>query len=147
MANPLASLSLLRSHPELGGLAVVMTLYYLAHQVLPSIFVLFAVYRFNWNEKMVGWSLAAVGIAVSKSWVRWGWFRPIVKKIGERSSVLLGLTFGVMSFLGFAAGVSGLDGVRGDSLSRLVGDCRAVGAVDYVAARRSHIARKTARRD
>ncbi len=105
MANPLASLTLLRSHPELAGLAVVMTLYYLAHQVLPSIFVLFAVYRFNWNEKMVGWSLAAVGIAVSI--VSGGLVGPIVKRVGERSSVLLGLTFGVMSFLGFALAYRG----------------------------------------
>ena len=38
MANPLGALTLLRSHPELGGLAIVTTLYYLAHQVLPSHF-------------------------------------------------------------------------------------------------------------
>src|SRR5215469_3233561 len=31
MANPLGSLKLFRSHPELSGLAVVITLYYLAH--------------------------------------------------------------------------------------------------------------------
>src|SRR3979490_1970216 len=37
MANPLGSLSLLRSHPELAGLSVVMVLYYLAHQSLPSV--------------------------------------------------------------------------------------------------------------
>ncbi|HYK39464.1 MAG TPA: MFS transporter, partial [Candidatus Eremiobacteraceae bacterium] len=36
MANPLGSLRLFRSHPELAGLAVVVTLYYLAHQSLMS---------------------------------------------------------------------------------------------------------------
>jgi MFS transporter, DHA1 family, tetracycline resistance protein len=105
MANPLASLSLLRSHPELAGLAVVMTLYYLAHQVLPSVFVLFAVYRFRWNENMIGWSLAAIGVVVSI--VSGGLVGPIAKKIGERRSVLLGLTFGVLSFLGFALAYRG----------------------------------------
>ena len=105
VANPLASLSLLRSHPELSGLAVVMTLYYTAHQVLPSVFVLFAVYRYKWNENMIGWSLAAVGLVVSI--VSGGLVGPIVKKIGERRSVLLGLVFGVITFLGFGLAYRG----------------------------------------
>ena len=105
MANPLASLTLLRSHPELAGLAVVMTLYYLAHQVLPSVFVLYAVYQFRWSENMIGLSLAAIGLAVSI--VSGGLVGPLVKRIGERSSVLLGLIFGVLSFLGFALAYKG----------------------------------------
>jgi MFS transporter, DHA1 family, tetracycline resistance protein len=40
MANPLGSLTLLRSHPELAGLSVVITLFYLAQQSLPSIWAL-----------------------------------------------------------------------------------------------------------
>jgi MFS transporter, DHA1 family, tetracycline resistance protein len=99
MANPVGSLSLLRAHPELAGLAVVMTIYYLAHQVLPSVWVLYAVYRFNWSENMIGLSLTAVGVAVSV--VSGGLVGPIVKRIGERRSVLLGLTFGVLAFAGF----------------------------------------------
>ncbi len=65
MANPLGSLTLLRSHPELGGLAIVTLLYYLAHQVLPTIFVLYADYRYGWSERTIGLSLAAVGLSVS----------------------------------------------------------------------------------
>src|SRR5262249_55074353 len=41
MANPLGSLTLLRSHPELAGLSVVVVLYYLAHQSLQSVWVLY----------------------------------------------------------------------------------------------------------
>src|SRR5271154_2704549 len=41
MANPLGSLSLLRSHRQLFGLATVMTLFYLAQQSLPAVFVLY----------------------------------------------------------------------------------------------------------
>src|SRR3981081_211665 len=41
MANPLGSLTLLRSHPQLFGLATVMTLFYLAQQSLPAVFVLY----------------------------------------------------------------------------------------------------------
>ena len=48
-ANPLGSLRLLRSHPELFGLAGVTFLYYVAHEVLPSTFVLYTGYRYGWN--------------------------------------------------------------------------------------------------
>jgi DHA1 family tetracycline resistance protein-like MFS transporter len=100
MANPLGSLTLLRSHPELGGLAIVTFLYYLAHQVLPSIFVLYADYRYGWSERTIGLSLAAVGVCVSlASGLLVG---PFVKRFGERYSLLSGLTFGFLAFTGFA---------------------------------------------
>jgi DHA1 family tetracycline resistance protein-like MFS transporter len=105
MANPLGSLTLLRSHPELGGLAVVTALYYLAHQVLPTVFVLYADYRYNWNERTIGLSLAAVGISIS---VASGFLvGPFVKRFGERTSLLAGLTFGFLAFLGFALASKG----------------------------------------
>jgi MFS transporter, DHA1 family, tetracycline resistance protein len=99
MANPLGSLMLLRSHSELGGLAIVTFLYYLAHQVLPSIFVLYADYRYGWSERTIGLSLAAVGICVSlASGLLVG---PFVKRFGERYSLLSGLMFGFLAFMGF----------------------------------------------
>jgi DHA1 family tetracycline resistance protein-like MFS transporter len=99
MANPLGALTLLRSHPELGGLAIVTFLYYLAHQVLPSIFVLYADYRYGWSERTIGLSLAAVGICVSlASGLLVG---PFVKRFGERYSLLSGLMFGFLAFMGF----------------------------------------------
>jgi DHA1 family tetracycline resistance protein-like MFS transporter len=100
MANPLGALKLLRSHPELGGLAIVTFLYYLAHQVLPSIFVLYADYRYGWSERTIGLSLAAVGLSVSlASGLLVG---PFVKRFGERYSLLSGLGFGFLAFLAFA---------------------------------------------
>jgi DHA1 family tetracycline resistance protein-like MFS transporter len=100
MANPLGALTLLRSHPELGGLAVVTVLYYLAHQVLPTIFVLYADYRYGWSERTIGLSLAAVGVCVSlASGLLVG---PFVKRFGERFSLLAGLTFGFLAFMAFA---------------------------------------------
>ncbi len=99
MANPLGSLNLLRSHPELGGLAVVTTLYYLAQQVLPTIFVLHADYRYGWSERTIGLSLASVGVCVS---VASGFLvGPLVKRFGERHSLLSGLLFGCLAFTSF----------------------------------------------
>jgi DHA1 family tetracycline resistance protein-like MFS transporter len=100
MANPLGSLNLLRSHPELGGLAIVTALYYLGHQALPSIFVLYADYRYAWSERTIGLSLAAVGLCVS---LASGFLvGPFVKRFGERNSLLSGLFFGALAFTGFA---------------------------------------------
>ena len=100
MANPLGALTLLRSHPELGGLAIVTFLYYLAHQVLPTIFVLYADYRYGWSERTIGLSLATVGLSVSlASGLLVG---PFVKRFGERYSLLSGLGFGFLAFLAFA---------------------------------------------
>jgi DHA1 family tetracycline resistance protein-like MFS transporter len=105
MANPLGSLSLLRSHPELGGLAIVTTIYYLAHQVLPSVFVLYADYRYGWTERTIGLSLAAVGVCISLASA--GLVGPFVKRFGERKGLLYGLMFGVLAFLGFASATRG----------------------------------------
>jgi DHA1 family tetracycline resistance protein-like MFS transporter len=105
MANPMGSLKLLRSHPQLAGLSVVMTLYYLAHQSLPSMWALYTEYRYAWNRRDVGLSLALVGVCAAI--VSGGLVGTIVKRFGERTSVLSGLLFGVIGFLGFALGTRG----------------------------------------
>ena len=100
MANPLGSLTLLRSHPQLFGLATVMTLFYLAQQSLPAVFVLYTQYRYAWTERDVGLALAVVGVSTSVvSGILVG---PFVRRFGERRSVLTGLTFGSLGFLSFA---------------------------------------------
>src|SRR6185436_19347108 len=62
-ANPLGSLVLLRSHPELLGLAAVNFLGYVAHEVYVTVFVLYAIYRYHWGERAIGGSLALVGVS------------------------------------------------------------------------------------
>jgi DHA1 family tetracycline resistance protein-like MFS transporter len=99
MANPLGSLTLLRSHPELAGLSVTMTLYYLAHNSLPSIWALYTEQRYGWNRRDVGLSLAIVGVCAAL--VSGALVAPIVKRFGERSSLLAGLFFGTLGFAGF----------------------------------------------
>ncbi len=94
MANPLGSLNLFRSHPELAGLAVVTTLYYLAHQALQTVYVLYTEYRYDWNQRDIGFSLAVVGVSAAiVSGVLVG---PFVKHFGERRSLLCGLFFGTL---------------------------------------------------
>jgi DHA1 family tetracycline resistance protein-like MFS transporter len=99
MANPLGSLTLLRSHPELAGLSVVVFLYYLAHQSLQNVWVLYTEYRYGWTTRSVGISLALVGVCAVI--VSGGLVGPYVKKFGERFSLVSGLFYGFLGFAGF----------------------------------------------
>ena len=95
-ANPAGSLVLLRRHPELLGLAAASFLGYLAHEVLPSTFVLYTGYRYDWTERTVGLSLAAVGIC--SGLVQGALVRPVVRHFGERRALATGLVFGAAGF-------------------------------------------------
>ncbi|MGA9867405.1 MAG: MFS transporter, partial [Acetobacteraceae bacterium] len=61
-ANPIGALRLLLAYPGLLGLAVISFLYSLAHQALPAVFVLYGYYRYGWSERVVGFTLAGVGV-------------------------------------------------------------------------------------
>jgi len=104
-ANPVGSLTLLRSHPELLGLAAANFLSYVAHEVLPSTFVLYSTYRYGWNERMVGLTLAGVGVCYGV--VQGALVGPIVARIGERRALLIGLFFGVVGFALYGLATTG----------------------------------------
>jgi DHA1 family tetracycline resistance protein-like MFS transporter len=104
-ANPLGSLRLLRSRPALLGLAAASFVYYVAHESLPSCFVLYADYRYRWSEQRVGLVLALVGVGstiVSALLVG-----PAVERLGERRALLLGLAFGAVGFGAFGLASAG----------------------------------------
>ncbi len=95
-ANPLASINLLRQRPGLFGLASTVFLSQLAHIVLPAVFVLYAAYRYGWDEATVGLVLAAVGIC--SAIVQAGLMRRIVAALGEARTLILGLVAGSLGF-------------------------------------------------
>jgi MFS transporter, DHA1 family, tetracycline resistance protein len=95
-ANPLGSLKLLRRRPELLGLAGVTFLHQLAHASLPAIAVLYTSYRYGWDSQMMGLSLAAIGIM--SGLVQGTLIKPVVARIGERRTLLVGLLFGAVGF-------------------------------------------------
>jgi DHA1 family tetracycline resistance protein-like MFS transporter len=99
-ANPVGSLTLLRSHPELLGLAGVNLLFQMAHNVLPSMFVIYTGYRYGWSPMTVGWTLAGVGVISIV--VQAGLVKPAVRRLGERGALYTGLLFGAAGFVGFA---------------------------------------------
>jgi DHA1 family tetracycline resistance protein-like MFS transporter len=104
-ANPVGALTLLRSHQELFGLAAVTALFYLAHEVLPSTFVLYANYRYGWTEGAVGRTLAGAGVCAMV--VQGGLVQPVVTRFGERKALLAGLMFGVAGFAIYGLATTG----------------------------------------
>lgn len=104
-ANPIGALNLIRSYPQLRVLATVFLLYQLAHQVLPSVFVLYSGHRYGWTESDVGYCLAGVGVCGVI--VQGGLVRPIVARLGERRSMLAGLCFGIAGFTIYGLATTG----------------------------------------
>jgi MFS transporter, DHA1 family, tetracycline resistance protein len=105
-ANPLGALKLLRSNPVLAGLSVANFIAQLAHVVLPSVFVLYASYRYGWDTTQVGLTLAIVGICSMA--VQGAAIGPMVRYFGERRALLLGLGCGAAGFLIYGAAPSGV---------------------------------------
>ncbi|HSQ70196.1 MAG TPA: TCR/Tet family MFS transporter [Steroidobacteraceae bacterium] len=104
-ANPVGSLQMLRSHPQLKGLAGVSFLSSLAHAVLPSTMVLYAGYRYGWDERTVGLSLAVIGVC--SAIVQGALIGPAVRRFGERRTLLVGLGAGAVGFLIYALARTG----------------------------------------
>lgn len=104
-ANPFGAFALLRRYPQVFGLAAVVFIAQLAHYVYPSIFVLFADYRYGWGAREVGYVLAVVGIcSVIVNAVLVG---RIVPRIGERRALVFGLSCGVLGFVIYALAGNG----------------------------------------
>ena len=105
-ANPFGALALLASQPQLGGLATVSFLGNLAHASLPSISVLYMQYRYGFDERTVGLTLAGVGLC--SMIVQGGLIGRTVRRFGERTTLIMGLGFGVAGFALFGLAPTGL---------------------------------------
>jgi DHA1 family tetracycline resistance protein-like MFS transporter len=86
-------------------LSVVNFIAQVAHVVLPSTYVLYATYRYGWDEKTVGLTLAMVGVCAMV--VQGGAVGPIVSRFGERKALAIGLAFGAVGFLIFGLAPTG----------------------------------------
>jgi DHA1 family tetracycline resistance protein-like MFS transporter len=96
-ANPIGSLLAIRRRRDLLGFVAVNFLNFLAFQVLPSVYVLYAAYRYGWGYATVGAALALVGacnIIVQGLLVR-----RVVARFGERVAMLIGVVSGTIGFV------------------------------------------------
>lgn len=96
-ANPIGSLHLLGQNPSLIFFAAINFLNQLATVVYPSTFVLYAGYRFGWDAKAVG--LALAGIGIGSMVVQGALVGLVIKWLGERATMMIGLVTGAAGFL------------------------------------------------
>ena len=96
-ARPMGGVRMLLEYPRIWGLVAVVFVANFAHYVYPSTFVLFADAAFGWKEKQAGYVLAVVGVL--SVIVNVALVGRLVKALGERRALLLGLACGTVGFV------------------------------------------------
>lgn len=98
-ANPIGAFLNLRRYPQLIGLVISIFLLYTAAHAVHSNWSYYTIYKFNWDEKMIGISLGAIGLLVGLvQGVLIRWVNP---KLGNEKSIYVGMalyTFGMILF-------------------------------------------------
>ena len=104
-SNPVGSLLALRRHPVAFGLAGTYFLVNVAHQALPSTWVLYTGERYHWTSRQVGISLAIVGLMAGI--VQGGLTRFVVKRFGEARTAIFGLSIAVLNYAAYGLATEG----------------------------------------
>ncbi|MEN8895231.1 MAG: TCR/Tet family MFS transporter [Yoonia sp.] len=100
-ANPLGAFKYIGRLPGLGRLMTISFVYGIAFFVYPSVWAYFGKLQFGWSPSMIGLSLGCFGIGIAV--VQGVLIRPILARLGERKTVMLGLLVDLIAFvaLGF----------------------------------------------
>lgn len=97
-ANPFGAFRQFNKYPGIWGLVISLMLVYVAAHAVQSTWSFFTIEKFNWSKKMIGISLAVVGVLVGL--VQGGLIRVVNPKLGNERSVYIGLaTYAVGLFL------------------------------------------------
>ncbi|WP_296705358.1 TCR/Tet family MFS transporter [Algoriphagus sp.] len=100
-ANPIGSLMNLRKYPVISGLVVSLVLIYIAGHAVQSNWAYYTMFKFNWDEAMVGYSLGVVGLLVAI--VQGGLIRIAIPKLGQANSVYVGIGLNAVGLFCFGA--------------------------------------------
>jgi DHA1 family tetracycline resistance protein-like MFS transporter len=103
--HPLSTLKRLRSYPIVWGLAMVLVCKSLAQRGLENAWVLYAGYRYGWDTFTNGLVLGLVGVCAIV--VQGGMVRPVIKRFGERKTVIGGTVISAIAFLGYGLAYEG----------------------------------------
>jgi DHA1 family tetracycline resistance protein-like MFS transporter len=99
-ANPIGAFLNLKKHPQLIGLVVSIFLLYTASHAVQSNWSYFTIYKFHWDEKMVGISLGVIGLLVGiVQGVLIRWINP---KLGNEKSIYVGMALYTVGMFLFA---------------------------------------------
>jgi MFS transporter, DHA1 family, tetracycline resistance protein len=104
-ANPFGALKGLVQLKGVGVLVTVIALTNLGQFILHGTWVLFNTFRFGWGPPENGASFFVIGVLATI--VQGGLLGFLLRKLGERKVVLLGLTSGLLSFIGYGLATHG----------------------------------------
>lgn len=104
-ANPVGSLMALRRTPSALTLTAAYGLTRLSLNGLIAVWVLYTGFRFGWNVTQIGLSLAFTGICLAV--VQGGLVGPVVARLGEVKTTLLGLTLSTLAYVLFGLSTTG----------------------------------------
>ena len=96
-ANPFGVFRQMQKLPGMLPLLLVFLLLSIAFFVYPAIWAYFGRAQFSWDAGMVGMTLAGYGLGVVI--IQGGLIRPILKRLGERTTAITGMCIHLLSFL------------------------------------------------
>ena len=99
-ANPVGSLLRLGHYPAILGLVASLVLIYLAGSATQSVWTFYTELKFNWNTRLVGYSLATIGLFTAV--VQGGLVRVAIPKLGAARAIVVGLLCYMVGFVLFA---------------------------------------------
>jgi len=99
-ANPIGMFFNLKRYKSLYGLIIIVFLANIAGHAAQSTWTYITMLKFGWNEAMVGYSIAFVGLTVGI--VQGGLTRVIIPKIGDVKAIFIGFIFWLLGFILFA---------------------------------------------
>ncbi len=128
-ANPVGSLIQLRRHPEIIGLVSALVFVYIASHAVQANWTFFTMYKFGWNEQLVGISLGVSGLMAAL--VQGYLIRLVQPRLGNERTIIYGLSlyavglllfaFASQSWMMFAFLVPyGLGGIAGPALQAVI---------------------------
>lgn len=103
--HPLSTLKRLRNYPIVWGLAMVLVCKSLAQRGLENAWVLYASYRYGWDTFTNGLVLGLVGVCAIV--VQGGMVRPVIKRFGERQTVIGATIISAFAFMGYGLASEG----------------------------------------
>lgn len=98
-ANPIGSFRHIKKYPIIMPLVVCIFLINIAAHAVQSTWSYFTMEKFQWNERMVGYSLGVIGILLTI--VQAGLIRVIIPKLGLAKSIVTGLLLNCISLFAF----------------------------------------------
>lgn len=128
-ANPFGSLRQLRRHPAVWGLIASLTLVYIGAHAVQTTWSYYNIGKFGWDERMVGYSLAFVGLMIAL--VQGGLIRIAIPRLGLKRSMFVGLMLFTTGMLLYAFATEGwmmfafsavycLGGIAGPSIQGII---------------------------